>query len=92
MRKDRPARDQALAEATREAVGKARVIAQALGGRVVRIVEVQEEGTNRPRPVYEMDQMQTMRAGVAAATPIEVGSLDITSRVQLIAEVEAGVP
>jgi len=92
LRKDRPARDQALAEATREAAGKARVIAQALGGRVVRIVEVQEEGTNRPRPVYEMDQMQSMRVGVAAATPIEVGSLDITSRVQLIAEVEGGVP
>ncbi|MGI9069549.1 MAG: SIMPL domain-containing protein [Pyrinomonadaceae bacterium] len=92
LRKDRPARDQALAEATREAVSKAQVIAQALGGRVVRIVEVQEEGTNRPRPVYEMDQMQTMRAGVAAQTPIEVGTLDLTSRVQLIAEVEAGVP
>jgi len=89
LRKDRPARDQALAEATREAVSKAQVIAQALGGRVVRIVEVQEEGTNRPRPVYEMDQMQSMRAGVAAPTPIEVGTLDITSRVQLIAEVEA---
>ncbi len=91
LRQDRPARDQALAEATREAMGKARVIAQALGGRVVRIVEVQEEGTMRPRPVYEdMMQVQSMRAGVAAATPIEVGSLDITSRVQLIAEIEGG--
>ena len=36
LRKDRPARDQALAEATREAVSKAQVIATALGGRVVR--------------------------------------------------------
>jgi uncharacterized protein len=43
LRKDRAARDQALADATREATGKAQVIAQALGGRVVRIVEVQEE-------------------------------------------------
>jgi uncharacterized protein YggE len=85
--KDRPARDQALADATREAVNKAQVIAQALGGRVVRVVEVQEEGVQTPRPVY--DQMQTMRAGVAGApTPIEVGTLVITSRVQLIAEVE----
>ena len=87
LRKDRPARDQALAEATREALGKAQVIATALGGRVVRIVEVQEEGVERPRPIYEVQaQMRTM----AAATPIEVGSLDITSRVQLIAEVEVG--
>ena len=89
LRKDRPARDQALAEATREAVSKAQVIAQALGGRMVRIVEVQEEGVERPRPMY--DSMQTMRAGVAAATPIEIGTLDITSRVQLIAEIEGGV-
>lgn len=88
LRKDRPARDQALAEATREAVSKARVIAEALGGRIVRIVEVQEEGVQRPRPVYE-DQMQ-MRTMAATATPIEIGTLDITSRVQLIAEIEGG--
>ncbi len=86
LRKDRPARDQALAEATREALAKAQVIAQALGGRVVRIVEVQEEGTVRPRPVYQDERMGLMKA--QAATPIEVGSLEITSRVQLIAEVE----
>ncbi len=91
LRKDRPAHDQALGDATREAVAKARMIAQALGGRLVRIVEIQEEGTNRPRPVYEMDQVQTMRAGVGASTPIEVGTLDIRSRVQLIAEIEAPV-
>ncbi len=88
LKQDQPAREQALSEATREAVGKARMIATALGGRVVRIVEVQEEGTHRPRPTYEMDQMQTMRAGVAASTPIDAGTLDITSRVQLIAEIE----
>lgn len=89
LRKDRPAKDQALADATREAVNKAQIIAQALGGRVVRVVEVQEEGVQRPRPVYEAtDQLQSMRAGIAASTPIEVGTLDITSRVQLIAEVE----
>ncbi len=87
LRQDRPARDEALKEATREAVSKARVIAQALGGRVVRIVEVQEEGFERPRPMYE----SSMNAGLmktATQTPIEVGSLDISSRVQLIAEVE----
>jgi len=88
LRKDRPASDQALAEATREAVSKAQVIATALGGRVVRIVEVQEEGIERPRPIYE-GAMQMMKTN-AAPTPIEVGTLDITSRVQLIAEVEVG--
>jgi uncharacterized protein YggE len=89
LRKDRPARDQALAEATREALSKAQVIAQALGGRVVRIVEVQEEGFQRPQPVYqaEFGRAQAM----VASTPIEVGTLDITSRVQLVAEIEAGL-
>ncbi len=89
LRKDRPARDQALADATREAVSKAQVIAQALGGRVVRIAEVQEEGVQRPIPMYETRlQLQTMKA--VADTPIEVGTLDITSRVQLVAEIEVG--
>jgi uncharacterized protein YggE len=86
LRKDRPARDQALADATREALGKAQVLATALGGRVVRIIEVQEEGINRPQPLY-MDQARVMKA---QSTPIEVGTLDITSRVQLVAEVEIG--
>ena len=89
LRKDRTARDEALAEATREALSKAQVIARALGGRVVRIIEVQEEGFERPRPIA-YDSLQTMRAQAAAPTPIEVGTLDITSRVQLIAEVEVG--
>jgi uncharacterized protein len=89
LRKDRPARDQALGDATREALNKAQVIAQALGGRVVRIVEVQEEGVNRPRPVNEEYSMA--RADMKAVqTPIEVGTLDITSQVQLIAVIEGG--
>lgn len=90
LRKDRPARDQALGDATREAVSKAQVIAQALNGRIVRIVEVQEEGIMRPRPVMEeMVQMRT--ADAVASTPIEIGTLDIRSRVQLIAEIETSV-
>ena len=87
LRKDRPARDQALAEATREAAAKARVIAEALGGRVVRIVEVQEEGTTKPPRPYSMEAGQ---AKLAASTPIEVGTLEISSRVQLVAELEPG--
>jgi len=92
LRQDRPARDRALSEATQEAVGKARMIANALGGRVVRIVEVQEEGfqLRPPVPVY---QTESFLAGAksAVATPIEVGSLEITSRVQVIAEVESNL-
>ena len=55
---------------------------------MVRIVEVQEEGVERPRPMYE-GTMQMMKTA-SAPTPIEIGTLDIMSRVQLIAEIEAG--
>jgi uncharacterized protein YggE len=90
LRQDRQARDRALSEATREAVSKAQVIATALGGRVVRIGEVPEEGFQQrpPVPVY---QYETAMAKASVATPIEVGSLDITSRVQVIAEVESNL-
>jgi len=89
LKQDRPALDRALSEATKEAMSKAQVIAQALGGRVSRIVEVQEEGFQRPQPIYEGLQVGMMRSA-AANTPIEVGSLDVRSRVQLIAEIEIG--
>jgi uncharacterized protein YggE len=85
LRKDRPARDEALAMATREAISKAQVIATALGGRVVRIAEVQEAGVIQPRPMYEMDRAVMQKA---VSTPIEIGTLDITGRVQVVAEIE----
>lgn len=85
LRKDRPARDKALAEATREAISKAQVIAQALNGKVVRLIEVQEQGFQTPRPL----EYNSGIAGIAkVATPIEVGAIDVNSRVQVIAEIE----
>lgn len=89
LKQDRPAMDRALSEATKEAVSKAQLIAQALGGRVSRIVEVQEDGFQRPQPIYQGAQVGMMRTA-AVSTPIEVGSLDVHSRVQLIAEIEIG--
>ncbi|HYG82964.1 MAG TPA: SIMPL domain-containing protein [Pyrinomonadaceae bacterium] len=84
LRKDRQARGEALAEATRAAIAKAQTLAQALGGRVTRVVEVREGGPP-PRPVYA-EARADLR--VAQATPIEVGALDIRSEVQLVAEIE----
>lgn len=84
LRKDRQARGDALAEATRAALSKAQVLAQALGGRVKRIVEVREGGTP-PRPLYTETRADLR---VAQSTPIEVGTLDIRSEVQLVAEIE----
>ncbi len=90
LRQDRPARDRALSEATREAMSKAQVIAQSLGGRVMRIVEVQEDGFQQ-RPPVPLYQTESFATAAKVATPIEVGSLEINSRVQVIAEVETNL-
>ncbi|MFN2455716.1 MAG: SIMPL domain-containing protein [Pyrinomonadaceae bacterium] len=89
LRKDRPAREQALAEATRDAASKAQVIAAALGARIVRVIEVQE-GVGQIRPLYDapINGRAMMKAQASAPTPVEVGMLDIRSQVQLIAEIE----
>ena len=92
VRQDRPARDQALGEATREAMRKAQVMAQALGGRVTHIIEVQE-ATNQPRPVplYKNEMMMARSAGAdTAQTPVEIGTLDIRAQVQLVVEITTG--
>lgn len=91
LRQDRQAHDRALSEATQEAVGKARMIASALGGRVVRIIEVQEAGFQQPPIPYYAATPMTGMAQAKIATPIEIGSLEITSRVQVIAEVESNL-
>ncbi len=88
LRRDEPARDQALAAATREALRKAQVMAVALGGRVGRIVEVQEASVGRPPvPMYDMAQARGMAAKAMEATPVEIGTLDIRAQVQLVAEI-----
>ena len=89
LRRDEPARDEALAAATREALRKAQVMAQALGGRVVRVVEVQEASVGRPVPIYDVRAMRGAIAGQAmeAKTPVEIGTLDIRAQVQLVADI-----
>lgn len=99
LREDNPARRETLAEATRQAMTKAEAIAQALGGRVVRVVESQEGGFV-PRPGLGEDERLRMNAATsgntntgstyhAPRTPVEAGPLDIRSHVQLIVEIDA---
>jgi uncharacterized protein YggE len=65
---------------------KARSIAQAMGGKVLRVVEEQEQqgtgpqGFNDLRGTYAYD---------ATTTPMRVGPITVNSRVQLIVEVDA---
>jgi len=85
-----PARGQALAEATRQAMNKANSIAQALGGRVLRVVEENEGATAGPQAgIYETDAAIDYTARKQATTPIAVGQLSIRSNVQLIVEIES---
>jgi uncharacterized protein YggE len=87
LRQTSPARGQALADATRQAMNKAQSIAQALGGRVARVVEENENATVAADVVNEM--RYGMSTGYPAkTTPISSGHLNIKSNVQLIVEIE----
>lgn len=96
LRGDNPARGATLAEATRQAMSKAEAIAGALGGRIVRVVEEREAGANFPitsdeeraRQTANMSNSNTMNAPPQRITPIEAGSLSVSSQVQLVVEIE----
>lgn len=100
LRETSPARAQTLAEASKQAMGKAQAMAQALGGRVVRVIEEQEGGfTNRPTTTDDDTQNYNAEAGAntrmdspsrgRARTPVESGSLNVRAQVQLIVEIES---
>ncbi len=90
LKQTSPARGQALAEATQQAMNKANSIAQALGGRVTRVVEENEASTVS----QGYNQYEAMTTGGLSAnkyndiTPIAGGPLDIKANVQLIVEIE----
>jgi uncharacterized protein YggE len=90
LKQTSPARGQALSDATRQAMNKANSIAQALGGRVSRVVEESESATVAgPTAIYgssiDMANAETRRE----RTPITSGQLNIRSNVQLIVEIES---
>src|SRR5438128_310732 len=87
LRQTSPARGQSLADATQQAMNKARSIAQALGGHVSRVVEENESSTVASEPRMDYDSM-TLEKSKRTTTPIVAGQLSITSNVQLIVEIE----
>jgi uncharacterized protein YggE len=92
LRENSPARGQTLATATQQALTKARSIAEAMGGRVVRIVEEREGGlTSRPvEPGAETRaEYSAMRAATLVQTPVQAGSMNVRSEVQLVVEIES---
>jgi uncharacterized protein YggE len=91
MRQTSPARGQALAEATQQAMNKANSIAQALGGRVARVVEENEASTvtQDERSTYSNNGLSMRAEATKMDTPISSGQLHIKSNVQLIVEIES---
>jgi uncharacterized protein YggE len=95
LKQTSPARGQALADATQQAMNKANSIAQALGGRVSRVVEENEASTVSGGAFdrYANDRsaglsMARLSATALAETPVESGPLNIKANVQLIVEIE----
>ncbi|HLM56271.1 MAG TPA: SIMPL domain-containing protein [Pyrinomonadaceae bacterium] len=95
LREGNAARGRTLAEASKQAMQKAEAMAQALGGRVVRVVEEQEHGFKRiPGPEEEQPRVASygaavdMTAKMSPRTPVEAGSLNVKSQVSLVVEIE----
>ncbi|MCP9493360.1 MAG: SIMPL domain-containing protein [Pyrinomonadaceae bacterium MAG19_C2-C3] len=97
LRDDNPARGDTLAEATRQAMVKAEGIAKALGGRVVRVVEEIEGGAAARSSYGDYAGSANMNSNMMRAdyavkpaytTPLEAGSLNVTSQVQVVVEIE----
>jgi uncharacterized protein YggE len=83
---DTPQREQALAEATREARRRAEVMAEAIGLRVLRVVAV-DEGGHGVVPLRPQARALAMEAR-SADTPIEVAGVEVRADVSI--EVEVG--
>src|ERR1700730_4611156 len=90
LKQTSPARGQALADATQQAMNKARSIAQALGGHVLRVLEENENSTIGGTGAFTAyDSISLAREETRASTPIAAGQLSIKSNVQLIVEIES---
>ena len=90
LRQTSPARGQALSDATHQAMNKAQSIAQALGGRVLRVVEENESATVTGERGVEYEASVSYDAALRKnLTPIAAGQLNIKSNVQLIVEIES---
>ncbi|MBV9928082.1 MAG: SIMPL domain-containing protein [Acidobacteria bacterium] len=102
LREAKEARGRALGEAGQQAMAKAEAMAQAMGGRIVRVVEEREGNFPAPPPqpgAYDYlasssasnmnADMSAYAAKAAPRTPVESGSLQVRSQVYLVVEVEA---
>jgi uncharacterized protein len=86
LRDEDAVKAEALRQAARQARAKADVLADTLGLKVVRILEVAENGVHFA-PVFARPRAMAATASAAVATPVESGTLDVTADVSLTVEV-----
>jgi uncharacterized protein YggE len=102
LRESNTARGRALGDASRQAMAKAQAMAEAMNGRIVRVVEQREGGfPERPTELSEDEKALGYAAtsgGLSARasaanynmrTPVAAGTLNVRSQVFLVVEVEA---
>jgi uncharacterized protein YggE len=85
LQNETSAKTQALRESAASAKAKANAIADALGVRLVELVEAQEGGANVIRPIFEgYGRAMDMAAPASIApTPVEPGQIDISASITL---------
>lgn len=84
LRDEAPARNAAIAQATKDAQGQAQALAAALGVRLKQVIKATVGGEPRPMPLA--GRMMTMEANVP--TPVEPGELTAPATVSLVYEIE----
>jgi uncharacterized protein len=87
LRDEQVPRSQALRQAVLNASQDAGALADALGLKVIRVLAV-NEGSPAVEPVYPRGRLFAQaQAGLAAPTPVETGTLDVSATVTLTVEV-----
>lgn len=99
LREGKEAHGQALGDASKQAMSKAEAMAQALGGRIVRVVEEREGGFPAPAPLFPEATYTSAYSSAnsnanadfmnsQSRTPVQAGTLNVRSQVFLVVEVE----
>ena len=86
LRDDALLRQKALQKAALNARQKAEAIASALNLRLVRILEITEEGVHTLQPQF---RMQRMVAAAAESTPVEPGQIQVSASVAIGYQIES---
>jgi uncharacterized protein YggE len=84
LKDEQPLVTRALEQASVRARNKAEAIAAALGVKIVRVLQVEENGP-AVRPVESM--LRFSAAAAEPATPVEAGTVDVTATVTLTVEI-----